>query len=221
MLTSMEKIAFRESGAVITTTSAAEYAWRATLPVLNGTGVTLRELRVSDAPMLLAMLGGEDVGRFVSPMPTTVEGFERCTAWAQRERAAGRSVCFGVVPKGMVDAVGLFHVKRLEPGFATAEWGFALGAPYWGTGLFLESARLVLEFAFGVLGAHRIEARAAVKNGRGNGALRKTGAAQEGVLRRSFLKDGEYLDQVLWAVVDLESRVATAGGITSANQPNL
>ena len=40
-----------------------------------------------------------------------------------------------------------------------------------------------------------------LRNGRGNGALRKIGAIQEGVLRRSFLRDGEYLDQVLWSIL--------------------
>ncbi len=33
--------------------------------------------------------------------------------------------------------------------------------------------------------------------GRGNGALRKVGGSCEGVLRQSFLRNGEYLDQNL------------------------
>ena len=60
----------------------------------------------------------------------------------------------------------------------------------------------MVQFAFETVGVHRLEARAAVKNGRGNGALRKIGAVQEGVLRKSFLKNGEYLDQVLWTILD-------------------
>ena len=67
--------------------------------------------------------------------------------------------------------------------------------------MFQEGAELVLEFAFETLNVHRLEARAAVKNGRGNGALHKLGAVQEGVLRKSFLRNGEYLDQVLYAIV--------------------
>jgi ribosomal-protein-serine acetyltransferase len=67
--------------------------------------------------------------------------------------------------------------------------------------VFLDGARLVVDFAFGVLGTHRLEARAAVQNGRGNGALRKLGAVQEGVLRRSLLRNGVYLDQVLWTIL--------------------
>jgi RimJ/RimL family protein N-acetyltransferase len=59
----------------------------------------------------------------------------------------------------------------------------------------------VVDLAVDVLGTSRLEARAAVANGRGNGALRKIGAVQEGVLRRSFLRNGVYHDQVLWGIV--------------------
>jgi len=40
-----------------------------------------------------------------------------------------------------------------------------------------------------------------VANGRGNGALRKIGAVQEGLLRRSFLRNGQHYDQVLWGIL--------------------
>ena len=183
--------------AVATTTD-----WRQALPVLTGGGFTLRELRLSDAASLLALLTTEEVTRFISPPPTTVDGFERFILWTHRERAAGNYVCFGVVPDGATAAIGLFQLRQLEPGFATAAWGFAMGSKYWGTGLFPAGARLVCDFAFEVVGVHRLEARAAVLNGRGNGALKKIGATRECVLRRSFLRDGEYLDQVLWTLME-------------------
>ena len=186
---------------VETTTSSD---WRNGLPLLTGSVVTLRELRPEDAPSLLAMLSTQEVARFISPPPTTVEGFERFIAWTHRQRAAGQYVCFAVVPCGCDAAVGLFQVRSLEPGFGTAEWGFAIGSGFWGTGAFSDGANLVLNFVFNTMGVHRLEARAAVRNGRGNGALRKLGAVQEGILRRSFFRNGEYLDQVLWTILDDE-----------------
>ena len=181
--------------------------WRTGLPVLTGSRVTLRELRVSDAASLFAMLTTEEVTRFISPPPTTIEGFERFITWANRERAAGTYACFAVVPHGMDTAIGLFQVRQLEPGWGTAEWGFAIGSAFWGTGVFSDGARLVLDFAFDAIGVHRLEARAAVQNGRGNAALRKLGAVQEGVLRRSFLRNGQYHDQALWAILDEDYRM--------------
>ena len=180
--------------------------WRQALPVLEGSRVTLRELRLKDAPSLLAMLTTEEVSRFISPPPTTVEGFERFIAWTHRGRAAGNYLCFAVVPHGLDTAIGIFQVRQLDPGFSTAEWGFAIGSEFWGSGIFVDGAALVLDFAFDVVGARRLEARAAVANGRGNGALRKIGATKEGVLRKSFLRNGEYMDQALWTILADERR---------------
>ena len=206
----MEKMPFREAELLMTpvATDAVETNWRRALPVLTAASITLRELRASDAPMLLAMLSTEEVSRFVSPPPTTVDGFEKFIAWTHREREAGRYVCFGIVPQGMDRAVGLFQVRQLEPSFQTAEWGFCLGSAFWGSGMFVEGAQLVTDFAFDVIGVHRLEARAAVKNGRGNGALRKIGATREAVLRQSFLRNGEYHDQVLWTILDSDRDLA-------------
>lgn len=184
--------------------------WQHGLPTLRGRQVVLRELRASDAPSLFALLTTEEVSRFISPPPSTVEGFERFISWTLRQRAAGTYACFAVTVTGYDTAIGIFQVRSMEPGFETAEWGFAIGSAFWGTGLFQEGAGLVLDFAFDTIGVHRLEARAAVKNGRGNGALQKLGAVQECRLRNSFLKDGQYIDQVLYAMLDTDWRGSRA-----------
>ncbi len=187
-------------------TKPIETNWRAAVPVLRGAGVTLRELRLADAPSLLAFLTTEEVTRFISPPPSTIAGFERFIEWTHRERAAGYYVCFGIVPDGYEQAVGLFQVRQLNNTFQTAEWGFAMGSNFWGSGIFIESARAVVAFTFTEIGAERLEARSCVQNGRGNGALQKLGATREGVLRQSFLRNGEYHDQVLWSILGADWR---------------
>jgi [ribosomal protein S5]-alanine N-acetyltransferase len=209
----MEKMPYQpdmDRAVTTTTTTTTTTDWRTSLPVLEGNKVTLRDLEITDAPSLFAMLTTEEVSRFISPPPTTVEGFERFITWSRAEREAGRIACFGVVPHGMTTAIGLFQVRQLEPGFVTGEWGFALGSNFWGTGMFMDGAHMVVNFAIETLGVQRLEARAAVANGRGNGALRKLGAVQEGVLRRSFLRNGRHLDQMLWSILSEEWRQAKA-----------
>jgi RimJ/RimL family protein N-acetyltransferase len=190
------------ASSVATTTSD----WQQGLPTLRGRQVVLRELRASDAASLFALLTTEEVARFISPPPTTVEGFEKFIAWTMRQRVAGTYACFAVTLRGFDTAIGIFQVRDTGSAFESAEWGFAIGSAFWGTGVFHEGAELVLEFTFDTIGVHRLEARAAVLNGRGNGALQKVGAVQEGVLRKSFLKDGQYLDQVLYAMIDVDWR---------------
>jgi [ribosomal protein S5]-alanine N-acetyltransferase len=189
-----------------------EPSWKQGLPVLRGAGVTLRELRMTDATTLLDLLTSDEVTRFISPPPTTLNGFEHFIQWAAAEREAGRYLCFGVVPEEREAAVGLFQLRQLDPTFCTAEWGFAIGESFWGSGLFAAGADLVVEFAFNVVGVQRLEARAAVENGRGNGALRKVGAFKEAVLRKSFIRAGTQHDQALWAILveDWHAAKATA-----------
>jgi ribosomal-protein-alanine N-acetyltransferase len=175
--------------------------WRAELPPLEGQRIVLREPRATDAAALFSLLSTDAVARFITPPPPTVDGFERYIAWAQRQRVAGQYVCFAIVQRGADSPIGMVHVRALGPGFGTADWGFAIASEFWGTGMFSEAAELVLDFAFSILKTHRLEARAAMCNARGNGAMKKLGAEREGVLRHGFFRNGEYLDQVLWSIL--------------------
>lgn len=176
-------------------------AWRHVVPSLCTSRVTVRELRSSDAETLAGLLSAPAVSKWIDAPPRSADGFERFVRWSHRERETGQGICFGVVPAGGEAAVGLFQIRQLDGAFRIAEWGFALGERYWGSGTFEESARLVLHFAFDVIGVHRLEARAAVANSRGSGALRKLGAIREGALRRSFLLGRQYFDDALWAIL--------------------
>jgi len=200
VMTNLEPIRF-DAAPIAAPQISSDADWTTGLPVLKGRKMMLRELIRTDALSLLSMLSTEEVAKFISPPPTTPQGFERFIQWAQRERQAGNQFTLGVVPEGCDHAVGLVQVRAIAPRFSVAEWGFAVGSPFWGTGLFLASARTAVDFAFQHTDVNRLEARAVVQNGRGNGALRKLGAVQEGILRGSLLKNGKYLDQIMWSIV--------------------
>src|SRR5436309_13179668 len=131
--------------AVLPTPATITADWRNGLPCLVGSMAALRELRASDAPSLFAALSSEQVSKFISPPPATVEGFGRFINWAIRQRQSGQYVCFAAVPHGTDTAVGIFQVRSLDPAFGNSEWGFALAPACWGTGSFMDSAQLVLE----------------------------------------------------------------------------
>jgi RimJ/RimL family protein N-acetyltransferase len=176
--------------------------WRRALPEIISDRLTLRELRPSDAAALHRAVCTPEIVQHTWPPPSTVEAIERFIEWSRTKRTAGEYICFGIVPRGQVDIAGLFELRVLQPGLFRVELGFVLDPAWWGTGLFSDAAHLVCDFAFGVLGVHRIEARASVENPRGNAALRKIGARKEGRLRAAFLSDGRYVDQYLWSIVN-------------------
>ena len=138
----------------------------------------------------------------IAPPPQSASELRTRIDAARLERLEGRGILLLGLPSEVLwEPVGLFRVRELERGFGSAEWEFVLSPEQWGSGLFFAAAPAVVDFAFDVLGVHRLEARAAVHNGRGNGALRKIGAAQEGVLRRSLQQEHGWADQALWTLI--------------------
>jgi ribosomal-protein-serine acetyltransferase len=174
----------------------------------------LREVEAGDAAPLADALGSAEVQEFLPVGPTDAAGFALFIKWVRRERRAGRYVCFAVVPRATGCASGIFQLWPIEPGFATAELGFALGRPLWGTGLFQECASAAIEFAIDILGVRRLECRSATSNERGTAALRKLGAVAEGTLRQCFLCRGGHLDHTMWSILAEEwrARAGARGG---------
>lgn len=182
-------------------TGLTQANWREDLPILTSRSVTLRELSPQDLAPLIDVLSATDACRFNLDEGVNADRVRAFIDRAIRDRSAGLSFTYAVVHPGTRAIVGLVQVRQLEPSFETAECQGTLVPAVRGTGLFLEVARLVGSFLFGSIGAHRLEARVPVQDGRANGALRKLGAVQEGILRRSVRRGGEYLDQVLWSLL--------------------
>jgi RimJ/RimL family protein N-acetyltransferase len=175
--------------------------WRSELPPLAGRAVTLREPVAADLGPLVDLLSLADATRFGLEEPVAGVGVQELIDRAARERANGVSFTYVITLNATRHTVGLLQVRQLDPAFEAAEWECTIAPSSRGGGLFLEAARLAGSFAFGPIGTHRLEARVLLQNGRANGALRKLGAVQEGVLRRSVRRSGEYCDQVLWSML--------------------
>lgn len=175
--------------------------WRNELPPLTGRVVLLREPVSQDLGPLVDLLSLGDATRFGLDEPVSEVGVQELIERFARERAGGLAITYLVTLATARTIVGLVQVRQLDPSFEAAEWECTIAPSSRGSGIFLEAARLVGSFAFGTLGTHRLEARVLVQNGRASGALRKLGAVQEGVLRRSVRRAGEYFDQVLWSLL--------------------
>ena len=175
--------------------------WRTLLPTLTARQVTLREATASDLRPLMDLLSIGDASRFGIDEPVSDVGVQQLVDRGLRERAAGTGFLYVVTIGATRGIVGLAQVRQLDLGFESAEWECTLAPSWRGTGVFLELARLLGSFAFGTVGTHRLEASVPLQNGRANGALRKLGAVQEGILRQSVRRGDEYVDQVLWSIL--------------------
>jgi len=175
--------------------------WRTELPNLTARLVVLREPIAQDLGALVDLLSGPDATRFGIEDVDTEVGVQRLIERAVRERTTGQSFTYAMTTGTSRAPVGLIQVRRLDPAFEVGEWECTVAPASRGTGVFVEAVRLVGSFAFDSVGARRLETRVLLQNGRANTALRKLGAVQEGILRRSVRRHGEYVDQVLWSLL--------------------
>jgi RimJ/RimL family protein N-acetyltransferase len=175
--------------------------WREELPTLAAKLVTLREPVTADLGPLTELLSIPDASRFGMDDPVSDVAVKMVIDRAPLDRRAGLAITYTIVQAASRQVIGLTQVRQLDPTFETAEWEMTLAPSARGTGVFLEAARLIGSLAFASLGTHRLEARIPAHNGRANGALRKLGAVQEGLLRRSARRGQQYIDQVLWSLL--------------------
>lgn len=187
-------------------------SWRAELPTLCTRRAVLREVEPGDAQPLADALATPEVQEFLPVGPTDAAGFAQFIDWVRGERLAGRYACFAVVPRASNMAAGLFQLWPIEPGFGTAELGFAIDRSLWGTGLFHECASRIIDFSIDVLGVRRLECRSATANARGAASLRRLGAVAEGTLRECFLCPRGSLDHTMWSILAAEWRAREGRG---------
>lgn len=86
--------------------------------------------------------------------------------------------------------------------------GYWLGKPYWGQGYMTEAARRVIRFGFEALGMHRIHANHFAFNPASGRVMQKAGMRCEGTQRGYFLKDGRYIDAVVYAILRTDEAAA-------------
>ena len=177
------------------------------LPLLAGPRVLLREPRPADAERLFAYTSDPEVTRFLAfDPPRSVGDSLRFIARAEALRACDVEYVFTIADR-FTDAPARHH-GTAAPGSRDGHRADRhVGAPReLGSGREREAKVLLLGYAFGPLGLHRIEARIALENRRSRNAFVKLGGRFEGTLRQSFRKNGAILDQGLYAILAPEWR---------------
>lgn len=133
------------------------------------------------------------------PHPYTAED---AASWIKVASKQDPVTSFAVVVDDAVGGVSFRVNTDIER--VSAEIGYWLGASHWNKGIMSAAVRAVTEYAFEQFSLTRLFAVPFAGNIASQRVLEKAGYVREGVLRRSVIKDGEVLDQVLFAITDLD-----------------
>jgi RimJ/RimL family protein N-acetyltransferase len=93
-----------------------------------------------------------------------------------------------------------FH-RQVDVHRLSAEIGYWLGEPFWGQGIATRAVRALTEWVFATSPLVRLYAHVFEWNPASARVLEKAGYTLEGRLRRSVLKEGQLIDQLMYAIV--------------------
>jgi RimJ/RimL family protein N-acetyltransferase len=163
------------------------------------TGVAIRRAVPEDADFLVDLLGDGDVRPFLAP----VGGFDRDSVLAEIERSQREPDTFGrfVIEVDGERAGGLgFHVGNERSRIARLE-RLAVHPDFRSRGIAVEAALLFQRVLLVELGYHRLELEVYAFNERAIAHTERVGFVREGVKRRAYLRDGEWVDSVMYALL--------------------
>ena len=161
--------------------------------------VGIRRAEPPDAAFLLELLADDDVRQFLGPRTATtgdevLEEIERSLADPE---SFGRFVIeLDGEPAGMLG----FHVANERSRIARLE-RLAVHPRFRGRRLSDDAVRLFQRLLLEELGYHRLELEIYAFNERACAHAERAGFVREGRKRKAYLKDGEWVDSVLYALL--------------------
>jgi RimJ/RimL family protein N-acetyltransferase len=127
-------------------------------------------------------------------------GIEDAAAWVELTSAENPPTHFAIVLQEAVGGIGF--APQSDIARISAEIGYWLSASHWNKGIMTAAVRAVTDYAFTRFSLRRVFAVPYATNMASHRVLEKVGYVREGVLRRSAVKDGTVLDQVVYAMTD-------------------
>ena len=161
----------------------------------------LRPLHDTDLDVLFAHYGDPAVTEFLDIEPHgDIAKTQALLAWAKEIRSTGTGLRWRISDAKSGAFVGTCGFHRLVyKGGRRGEVGYDLDPVHRGRGVMGEVLPVILQFGFGALNLHRIEAMITPGNERSCALLERHGFVREGVLRDFRYFKGRFWDQILYA----------------------
>ena len=173
---------------------------------IEGKKVVLRQLKLSDAPLVQKYLKDPVMTKWTLniPYPYPKNGGVKFIAKARSLKRRNKAIVYAITQKDSDNIVGVISFQDFNWPDKCAELGYWLGKPFWGKGLMTDATQLMLDLGFRVLKLHKIKAGVFADNPASIKVLMKNGLKREGVLRHRRMRFGKWRDTVLLAILETE-----------------
>jgi RimJ/RimL family protein N-acetyltransferase len=172
-------------------------------PTLTGDRTVLRPFTEADAETMWEIIRDPEVERFTGDSPDELT-LERVRTWYGSRSTQPDRLDLAVTDRITGDLVGEVVLYEWDADTRSCTFRTLIGPRGRGRGLGTEATRLTVGHGFEQLGLHRIQLEAYAHNLRALHVYEKVGFVVEGVRRETELRDGEWVDEVMMALLDHE-----------------
>jgi RimJ/RimL family protein N-acetyltransferase len=128
--------------------------------------------------------------------------YEHAVDWLNMVKRQDPRVFFCIASEADEAIGGIGFSRQADVERFGAELGYWLSEEYWGRGITTRAVEAVTQHAFDVHGLRRVYALPLAWNPASARVLEKAGYQLEGRLRSSVYKDGQWVDQFLYAKIN-------------------
>jgi RimJ/RimL family protein N-acetyltransferase len=192
---------------------------------LTGERVTLRRFKPADVKPFVVYRSDPDVARYQSwDAPYLLADGELLIRAVQRQHpdTPGQWFQFAVMLNSTGELIGDCGAKPDTADPRQAEIGYTIAKQQQGHGYGADAVRTLLGYLFDGRGKHRVTATCDPRNTGSIRLLERIGMRREGHMRESSWFNGEWADDLLFAMLDREwkaRRTRSASGAQVAGEP--
>jgi len=165
--------------------------------------ISLHKLAISNASSFAKLANNKNIWknmRDTFPHPYSVTD---AVDFIQNVNKSDTSFVFGIFyKKQLAGAIGLHRLDDLNR--FTVELGYWIGEPFWSKGIASESVKKIITFGFQNIDINRIFASTLETNIASQKVLLKNNFIFEGISRKSAYKDGVFLDEHRYSLLENE-----------------
>ena len=165
---------------------------------------TLRSWNLDDLDNLVKFANNKKIAdNLIDAFPhpySREDGIAYITAWNPDSLHQPGSV-FAIETDGIAcGSIGIF--PQTDVYRKNAEMGYWLAEEYWGRGIMTEAVKQIIEYGFKTFDISRIFARSFSTNLASQRVLEKAGLKLEAKLEKSIIKNGLYLDELIYSIIE-------------------
>ena len=176
-------------------------------PIQESERLIFRKFDKKDAPRLYQIRSNPKVMEYMDNISLkSIEEAKFLIKSFKYDFKQQKGISWAITDKQTNLLIGSFAFWRMVKQHCRAEIGYSLLPEYWGKGFMTETFETLIEFGFGKMHLHSIEANVNPQNQNSIKMLERIGFKKEAYFRENYFYLDKFIDSVIYSLLETDQR---------------